>query len=101
MVSLEDIGPELSLWGAVVAQLIEDALDYHRLGPDRHGFREEAHHEMQRPGRMLHRLCGLAGVDRDTVLAAYQRRLAQAQRGYAAAKSPTFGADTARLSPQP
>lgn len=75
MVTLEDVGPELSLWGAVVAQLIEDALDYHRLGPDRHGYREEAHHEMQRPGRMMQRLCGLAGVDRDTVLAAYQRRL--------------------------
>lgn len=97
MVSLEGIGPELNLWGAVVAQLIEDALDYHRLGADRHGFREEAHHEMQRPGRMLHRLCGLAGVDRDTVLAAYRRRL----KGYAAAKSPTCGAGTARLSPQP
>ena len=75
MVSLEDIGPELSLWLAVVAQLIEDAVDYHRLGPDRHGYREEAHHEMQRPGRMMQRLCGLAGVDRDTVLAAYRRRL--------------------------
>lgn len=97
MVSLEDIGPELSLWGAVVAQLIEDALDYHRLGADRHGFREEAHHEMQRPGRMLRRLCGLAGVDRDTVLACYQRRL----KGYAVAKSPTFGPGTARLAFQP
>ena len=75
VVSLEDIGPELTLWAAVVVQLIEDALDFHRLGPDKHGYREEAHREMQRPGRMLHRLCGRAGVDRDMVLAAYRRRL--------------------------
>lgn len=75
VVSLEDVGPELTLWAAVVVQLIEDALDFHRLGPDKHGYREEAHREMQRPGRMLHRLCGRAGVDRDTVLTCYQRRL--------------------------
>lgn len=80
MVTLEDIGPEISLWLAVLTQLIEDALDYHRLGPDRHGHREEAHHEMQRPGRMLQRLCGLAGVDRDTVLTCYQRRLGGMRR---------------------
>lgn len=97
MVTLEDVGPELSLWGAVVAQLIEDALDYHRLGPDRHGFREEAHHEMQRPGRMLHRLCGLAGVDRDTVLAAYQRRLRVRAPEMSGASNP----GTARLAFQP
>lgn len=93
MVSLEDIGPELSLWLAVVAQLIEDALDYHRLGPDRHGYREEAHHEMQRPGTMLHRLCGLAGVDRDTVLACYRRRLGGMRRQMSGASNP----GTARL----
>lgn len=75
VVSLEDVGPELTLWGAVVVQLIDDALDFHRLGPDKHGYREEAHHEMQRPGPMLQHLTGLAGVDPDTVLAAYQRRL--------------------------
>lgn len=97
MVTLEDIGPELSLWGAVVAQLIEDALDYHRLGPDRHGYREEAHHEMQRPGRMMQRLCGLAGVDRDTVLACYQRRLRDMRRQMSGASNP----DTARLAFQP
>lgn len=93
MVTLEDIGPELSLWGAVVAQLIEDALDFHRLGPDKHGYREEAHHEMQRPGRMLHRLCGRAGVDRDTVLTCYQRRLRDMPRQM----SGTSKAGTARL----
>ncbi|MFV8823551.1 hypothetical protein ACNKW1_02360 [Thauera sp. WH-2] len=90
---MEAIAPEISLWLAVVAQLIEDALDFQRLGPDRHGYREEAHLELNRPGPMLQRLCGLAGVDRDTVLAAYQRRL----KGYAVAKSPTFGPETARL----
>lgn len=79
--SLDDIAPELSLWGAVVAQLIEDALDYHRRGPDPDGYREEAHHELNRPGRMMQRLCGLAGVDRDTVLACYRRRLAEPRAG--------------------
>lgn len=97
MVTLEDIGPELSLWGAVVAQLIEDALDYHRLGPDRHGYRLEAHIELNRPGPMLQRLTGLAGVDRDTVLACYRRRLGGMRRQMSGASNP----DTARLSPQP
>lgn len=97
MVTLEDVGPELSLWGAVVAQLIEDALDYHRLGPDKHGYREEAHHEMQRPGRMMQRLCGLAGVDRDTVLACYQRRLGDMRPEMSGASNP----GTARLAFQP
>lgn len=101
MVILADVGPELSLWLAVVAQLVEDAIDFAKHGDDRHGYRLEAHLELNRPGPMLQRLCGLAGVDRDTVLAAYQRRLAQAQRGYAVAKSPTCGAETGRLSPQP
>lgn len=93
MVSLEDIGPELSLWGAVVAQLIEDALDYHRLGPDRHGHREEAHHEMQRPGRMLQRLCGLAGVDQTLVIDSYRRRLKGMRPEMSGASTP----GTARL----
>lgn len=86
--TLEDCAAELSLWGAVVARLIEDALDYHRLGPDKHGYREEAHHEMQRPGTMLHRLCGLAGVDRDTVLACYRRRLGDMRPEMSGASNP-------------
>ena len=94
VVSLEDIGPELTLWVAVVVQLIEDALDFHRLGPDKHGYREEAHHEMQRPGRMLHRLCGRAGVDRDMVLAAYRRRLGDMHPQMSEASTPR----TARYS---
>lgn len=93
MVSLEDCAAELTLWGAVVVQLIEDALDYHRLGPDRHGFREEAHIELNRPGTMLHRLCGLAGVDRDTVLTCYQRRLGVRAPEMSGASNPV----TARL----
>lgn len=76
VVSLEDIGPELSLWSAVIVQLIEDALDYAKHGDDRHGFRLEAHLELNRPGAMLHRLCALAGVDRELVLDTYRRRLA-------------------------
>ncbi|SEF71721.1 hypothetical protein SAMN05216242_104129 [Thauera chlorobenzoica] len=97
VVSLEDIGPELSLWLAVVGQLIEDAIDFAKHGDDRHGYRLEAHLELNRPGPMLQRLTGLAGVDRDTVLAAYRRRL----KGYAVAKSPTCGPETGRLSPHP
>lgn len=85
---MEDVGPELSLWGAVVAQLIEDALDYHRLGPDRHGFREEAHIELNRPGPMLQRLTGLAGVDPDTVLTCYQRRLGDMRPEMSGASNP-------------
>ena len=101
MVSLEDIGPELSLWLAVVGQLIEDAIDFAKHGDDRHGYRLEAHLELNRPGPMLQRLTGLAGVDQTLVIDSYRRRLAQAQRGYAVAKSPTCGPETGRLSPQP
>lgn len=90
---MEDCAAELSLWGAVVVQLIEDALDYHRLGPDRHGYREEAHHALNRPGPMLQRLTGLAGVDPDTVLAAYQRRLGDMRPEMSGASNP----GTARL----
>lgn len=101
VVSLEDIGPELTLWVAVVVQLIEDALDFHRLGPDKHGYREEAHREMQRPGRMLHRLCGLAGVDRDTVLAAYRRRLGGMRRQMSEARrsKKPLGIARAKITP--
>lgn len=93
MVSLEDCAAELSLWGAVVVQLIEDALDYHRLGPDRHGYREEAHHEMQRPGPMLQRLTGLAGVDQTLVIDSYRRRLKGMRPEMSGASNP----GTARL----
>lgn len=86
--TMEDVAPEIALWLAVLTQLIEDALDFQRLGPDRHGYREEAHHEMQRPGTMLHRLCGLAGVDRDTVLTCYQRRLGDMRPEMSGASNP-------------
>ena len=100
MVTLEDIGPELDLWGAVVAQLIEDALDYHRIGPDRDGYRFEAHLELHRPGRMLQRLCGLAGVDPELVLDSYRRRLAAGSpRGIF--NSPSHKAESARITFQP
>lgn len=98
--SLEDIGPQLDLWRAVIVQLIEDALDFAKHGDDRHGFRLEAHLELNRPGAMLHRLCALAGVDRDTVLTCYRRRLAAGPPG-GISKSPSHKAVTARITFQP
>lgn len=70
----EDVAPQLLMWGAAVVLLVEDAIDYERLGPDPRGYRHEAYLEMQRPGRILARLCGFADVDPGTVLACYRRK---------------------------
>lgn len=76
MVTAADVDAELTLWSAVLTALIEDALDYAKYGDDRHGFRLEAHLELNRPGAMLHRLCALAGVDQTLAIDSYRRRLA-------------------------
>lgn len=96
MVTAADVDAELTLWSAVLTQLIEDALAYAKYGDDRHGFRQEAHRELQRPGAMLRRITGLAGVDPELVLDTYRRRLAQAQGGKARSVSEASTPVTAR-----
>lgn len=59
----EEVESYLALWNAVLALMIEDAIDYVRLGPGKTNDRMTAHDDLMRCGVMTRRLARFCCVD--------------------------------------
>ncbi|HRQ59675.1 MAG TPA: hypothetical protein PLN31_19835 [Azoarcus taiwanensis] len=71
----ESCEPELALWVAALALLLEDATDYLRRGDDKQGIRGAAYRDLMQAGPMLRHLCAHARVDPHLAREWWQRSL--------------------------
>lgn len=80
MSSPAEVEPELALWGAALALLLQDAFDYLKKGNDSDGYRGRAYAEVTHGGPALRRLCGFACVDPELAREVWLRRLGEDRR---------------------
>ena len=69
------VEPEIHMWAAALALLIEDANDYIISGPDKYGQRLEAYRDMHTCGPMLRRLAERAAVDPEFIQSVWRHGL--------------------------
>lgn len=75
----EEVESYLALWSAVLALMIDDAIDYVRLGPGKTNDRMTAHDDLMRCGVMTRRLARFCCVDPKYVTMLFRIRLGQVQ----------------------